>query len=66
MNDPVLRLLGWQAMLIQGSPMVYDRLRRLRCHLRPYLSIVIVAQKPETLRTAIVSVVISFPRPSQC
>ncbi|MHB8382862.1 MAG: class I SAM-dependent methyltransferase [Candidatus Binataceae bacterium] len=35
MNDPLLRLLGWRAMFIQGDPMVYDRLRWLRRHLRP-------------------------------
>ncbi len=35
MKDPLLRLFGWRAMFIQGDPMVYDRLRWLRRHLRP-------------------------------
>ncbi|HUY27889.1 MAG TPA: hypothetical protein VMV27_10760 [Candidatus Binataceae bacterium] len=41
MTDPLIRLLGWRAMFIQGDPMVYDRLRWLRRHLR----IAIVAGK---------------------
>jgi hypothetical protein len=35
MTDPLIRILGWRAMFIQGDPMVYDRLRWLRRHLRP-------------------------------
>lgn len=35
MNDPLLRLFGWRALFVQGDPMVYDRLRWLRRHLRP-------------------------------
>ncbi|HVA81050.1 MAG TPA: methyltransferase domain-containing protein [Candidatus Binataceae bacterium] len=35
MTDPLIRVLGWRAMFIQGDPMVYDRLRWLRRHLRP-------------------------------
>lgn len=34
MTDPLIRVLGWHAMFIQGDPMVYDRLRWLSRHLR--------------------------------
>jgi 2-polyprenyl-3-methyl-5-hydroxy-6-metoxy-1,4-benzoquinol methylase len=34
MTDPVIRILGWRAMFIQGDPMVYDRWRWLRRYLR--------------------------------
>ncbi|HEY6419488.1 MAG TPA: class I SAM-dependent methyltransferase [Candidatus Binataceae bacterium] len=33
MTDPLVRILGWRALFIQGDPMVYDRLRWLRRHL---------------------------------
>ena len=35
MNDPLIRLLGLRAMFLQGDPLVHDRLRWLRIHLKP-------------------------------
>jgi 2-polyprenyl-6-hydroxyphenyl methylase/3-demethylubiquinone-9 3-methyltransferase len=35
MTDPLISILGWRAMFLQGDPLVYDRLRWLRRHLRP-------------------------------
>lgn len=35
MNDPLVRLLGWRALVYQGDPPLYDRWRWLRRHLRP-------------------------------
>jgi hypothetical protein len=35
MTDPLLRLVGWRALFLQGDPLVYDRFIWLRRHLRP-------------------------------
>src|SRR5713226_5030967 len=34
MSDPMLRILGWRALLIHGDPCVLDRWLWLRGHLR--------------------------------
>src|SRR5262245_3016834 len=35
MRDPLVRLLGWRALMIHGDPCVWDRYRWLQARLRP-------------------------------
>ncbi|MGH7782093.1 MAG: class I SAM-dependent methyltransferase [Candidatus Binataceae bacterium] len=35
MTDPLLKLFGWRALVMQGDPLVYDRFIWLRRHLKP-------------------------------